>query len=137
MHALLLLLSYLATPLSAHDAEEQAAKAVEHLGGRVVRDFNGRARPVVGVNLFGNQVTDADLKELAALKGLRTLDLGFCKGVTNAGLKELAGLKGLQTLYLSYTQVKDAGLKELAVLTRLRELHLASTPVTDAGLKEL
>jgi hypothetical protein len=34
-------------------------------------------------------VTDAVLKELAALQGLQTLWLVGCKGVTDAGVKEL------------------------------------------------
>jgi hypothetical protein len=33
--------------------------------------------------------------------------------VTDAGLKELAALTQLETLYLSNTQVTDAGVKEL------------------------
>jgi internalin A len=34
--------------------------------------------------------------------------------ITDAGLKELAELKNLQTLNLGYTRIMDAGLKELA-----------------------
>ena len=45
-------------------------------------------------------MTDAGLKDLAALKGLKTLNLAL-NAVTDAGLKELAALKGLQTLDLS------------------------------------
>ena len=44
-------------------------------------------------------MTDAELKELAALKNLTTLDL-FRTRVTGAGIKELAGLKGLTSLQL-------------------------------------
>ena len=83
--ACLLLLA--AAPLRADDAEDQAAKTVEKLGGTVFRDTNDPAKPVVEVNFNDTKVTDA-------------------------GLKELAGLKGLQLLYLSSTQVTDAGLKE-------------------------
>ena len=52
------------------------------------------------------------LKELAALKNLRTLDLTFTQ-VTDAGLKDLAGLKSLRALDLSDTRVTRTGLKEL------------------------
>ena len=41
------------------------------------------------------------------------------RNVTDAGLKELAALKQLQTLDLSDAQVTEAGLKELAGLTQL------------------
>ena len=44
-------------------------------------------------------MTDAGLKELAALKNLTTLDLSETR-VTGAGLKELAALKNLTTLNL-------------------------------------
>ena len=45
-------------------------------------------------------MTDAGLKELAALKQLQSLDLIGCNKVTDAGLKELAALKQLQSLNL-------------------------------------
>jgi internalin A len=45
-------------------------------------------------------------------------------GVTDAGMKELAALKGLQTLHLFYTEVTDMGLKELAGLQRLSSSRL-------------
>ena len=58
-------------------------------------------------------MTDAGLKELAALKGLQSLLISNCPGVTDAGLKELAALKGLQTLNLVLTKVTAAGVAEL------------------------
>jgi hypothetical protein len=57
-------------------------------------------------------VTDTGVKELAALKNLNSLDLGFTK-VTDAGVKELAALKNLTSLNLYSTQVSGAGMKEL------------------------
>jgi RNA polymerase sigma factor (sigma-70 family) len=86
--------------------------------------------------LGNTEVTDAGLKELAGLKSLRTLDLLRTK-VTDTGLKELAGLKSLETLDLMSTEVTDAGLKELAGLKSLQTLNLWETKVTDAGLREL
>ena len=125
-----------AAPLCADDAEDQAVKAVEKLGGQVVRDDDDPAKPVIKVSLRKTGVTDVGLKELAGLKGLQTVLLDDT-GVTDAGLKELAGLKGLQTLGLNVTQITDAGLKQLAGLKGLQALHLGGTGVTDAGLKEL
>ena len=46
--------------------------------------------------------------------------------MTDAGLKELAALKNLTTLDLSDTEVTDAGLKELAALKNLTTLDLAA-----------
>jgi internalin A len=57
--------------------------------------------------------------------------------VTDAGLKELAALKQLQTLYLRGRSVTDAGLKEMAALKQLQTLCLYNTEVTDAGVAEL
>jgi len=111
-------------------------QTVEKLGGKVTRDEKAEGKPVIRVRLGGTQVTDAGLKELAALKNLQELDLAGTK-VTDAGLKELAALKTLQTLYLDNTKVTDAGLKELAPLKNLQTLYLGNTQVTDAGKAEL
>jgi hypothetical protein len=101
-------------------------------------------------------VTDAGLKELAALRALHTLDLGATR-VTPAGLRGLTALKGLHTLRLSKAQVTDQALRVLRENNLLQAYHQAfgkgyarprsaaeidrlflhDTPVTDAGLKEL
>jgi internalin A len=106
-----------AAPLFADDAEDKAVQAVEKLGGKVVRDDKDPTKPVVEVDLFlrdkPSEMTDAGLKELAALKGLQKLKLGPAM-VTDAGLKELAGLKALKSLDLSDCKgVTDVGVKDL------------------------
>jgi internalin A len=116
--------------------EAQAIKAIEKFGGKVVRDDNAPDRPVVEVDLWHTEFTDAGLKRLAPLKRLQTLNLAGTQ-VTDAGLKELASLSMLQELWLGDTAVTDAGLKELAALKRLRQLWLGGTAVTDSSLKEL
>jgi hypothetical protein len=130
-----------------------AAKARD--GGKAASD-----ELIATIILKGEPVTDAGLKELAALPGLETLRLdqtavtdeglkavGTLQGlreldlqstaVTDAGLKELAGLKGLQILVLYDTKVTDAGLKHLRALRSLKELYLPGRGVTDEGVKEL
>ena len=126
----------LCSPLRADDAEDKAVAFVEKIGGDVTRDEKAPGKPAITVNLSNTKVTDAGLKELAALKQLTTLNLGVTQ-VTDAGLKELAPLKQLTTLYLHDTDVTDAGLKELTALKNLTTLHLGKTAVTDAGVKEL
>ena len=81
-------------------------------------------------------MTDRELKDLAGLKSLQSLNL-LDTAVTDAGLKELAGLKKLQALSLLDTAVTDAGLKELAELKSLQSLNLGDTQVTDAGVEDL
>ena len=85
---------FVAPPIVRADPTEDAAiKAIKQLRGRV--EQNGKV-----VDLSSTQVTDAELKELAALKNLTTLDLSDTR-VTGAGIKELAALKNLTTLHLS------------------------------------
>ena len=96
----------------ADDAEDKAVAFFEKLGGKVTRDDKIPGKPVTGVNLYRTHVTDAGLKELAALKKLTSLGLNRTK-VTDAGLKELAPLKNLKLLILGGTNVTDAGMKEL------------------------
>jgi hypothetical protein len=89
------------------------------------------------LNLGGLQISDAGLKPLGKLQGLRYLILNGQTKVRDAGMKDLAQLKNLRILGLTGTGVTDAGLKELAGLENLEALHLGWTRVTDAGLKEL
>jgi hypothetical protein len=98
------------------------------------------------------------LKGLAALQNLTALDLRG-EEVTDAGLKEVARLKNISILDLTRTRVKDGGwqevivggvykqtrpmqvtdgrLKELAPLKNLTMLYLDETQVTDEGLRSL
>jgi hypothetical protein len=131
------LLLLAAAPQHGDEAEGQAVMAVENLGGTVVGDESDPAKPVIEVNLSDTPVTNTGLKQLAALKRLKSLKLNNCKGVTDAGLVELAALKELKELVISRTKVTDAGLKDLAALKGLKELDLTDTAVTGDCLKEL
>ena len=91
--------------------EKRAVNAILNSGGHVTRDENLPGRPVVFVFFYDSKVTDADLKALKELKGLKELRLWA-------------------------TQITDAGLEALKELTGLRVLDLSSTPITDADLKE-
>jgi internalin A len=111
------------------DAEERAVAAIKKLGGWVKQDETV-------VVLEGAVVTDNVLKELAPLKGLKTLSLRNTE-VTDEGLKELAQLKSLAFLNIADTKVTDAGLKELAALKTLTSISMYRTKVTEAGVAEL
>src|SRR5262245_23977591 len=125
----LVVLLLVAGLVAADEAEDRAIAVIEKLGGSFVRDEKKAEQPVVMVRLADTQVTDAGLKELAALKQLEVLSLERTN-VTDAGLKELAALKQLQALILRGTKVTDAGLKELAALKQLQALILERTNVT-------
>jgi internalin A len=79
---------------------------------------------------------DAGLRHLKGLTGLRSLGLTGTQ-VTNAGLEYLEGLAGLEELFLGHTEIGDAGLAHLGGLTCLRMLDLNTTKVTDSGLVHL
>ncbi|MDW7996018.1 MAG: hypothetical protein RMI91_15330 [Gemmatales bacterium] len=94
------------------------------------------AEEVTELDLSGTRVTDAGLKELAALKKLTELNLQRTP-ITDAGLKELAALQNLRKLQLWNTRITDAGLKELARLKSLAVLCVGGTKVTQRGIAEL
>ena len=116
--------------------EEKVVKTIEALGGRMGRAETLPGRPVTGVDLSGTRITDAGLKDLKELKGLRVLSLAGTR-ITDAGLKDLKELKGLRVLSLEGTLIGDAGLKDLKELKKLALVSLAGTRITDAGLKDL
>jgi len=122
----LALLALAGRGLRAGQAEDKAVRTVEKVGGTVTRgkmivgDY--AVEVVTCADLSASRVTDAELKELAALTSLQTLDLWRTQA-TDAGLKELAALKSLQMLNLGDTQVTDAGLQELQVAQP--QLHIS------------
>jgi internalin A len=85
------------------------------------------------VRLYGPGVTDENLKKLAGLAGLWTLELVDCP-VTDAGLKELAPLRKLHILNLTKTKVTGSGLKYLQYL---RSVSLIASPASDLGLRNI
>ena len=171
-----LLVPCLAVPLHADVSSEGvsrqvaevdfwAVKAIEKVGGKVVRDPWREGQPVIAVDLTHSEVTDTLLKTVATCKHIQSLDLTNCQGVTDAGMKELSSCKQLLSLSLRFcTNITDAGIKELSACEQLQSLDLhncfkvtdealkaltacqqlrslhvggCSTGVTDAGLKEL
>ena len=61
---------YSSAPVRADDAEDKAVAFVKKLGGTITRDDKQTGKPVTTLNLNGTGVTDAGLKELAALNNL-------------------------------------------------------------------
>ena len=154
------------TPTPPDTDEDRTVKAIEKLGGQVLRNSDDPARPIIELDLSGAAVADKEMKEMAAMKGLQKLQTVYLVNhhdVTDTGLKDLAGwkdlkklnlegtavtarkgctmltrgLKDLTELDLIGTQVTDEGLKELADLKKIRKLKLFGTRVTDAGVAAL
>jgi hypothetical protein len=88
------------------------------------------------LDLASNKVTGQGMNALAGSKNLRTLDLGGC-AIRREFLKDIAALTGLHTLTIGSTEVLDANLKDLAGLKDLQCLDLSKCKVTEAGPREL
>lgn len=139
-------------------AQDDAAARILRLGGRLERDAGGR---IVGADLFGSWVNDADmrwltqiptlqeinlsrtritgkgLELLADLENVAALSLRFAESLTAADIGLLAPWKHLRTLDLRGTRVDSSVFERLAVHHRLESLDVSSTEVDDEGFEEL
>lgn len=93
-------------------------------------------RSIVSIDLRGTNVTDDDLKVIAALPDVVTLELSNTK-VTDVGLERLERARQLEYLDLSNTPITNAGLVHLKGLQRLRSLLLINTKIDSGGLIHL
>src|SRR5262249_40852192 len=78
----------------------------------------------------GTNVSDAGLKSIVKLKGLKVLGLRRSK-ITDAGLEKLAALSELEQLELDGVKITDGGVAKLAGLAKLRQIGLGNTQVTE------
>jgi internalin A len=93
--------------------------------------------PVPFVLILPNGSTDENMDQLANLKNLAILHLGYPSTVTALGLKKLAGFERIFEIDLSGGEADVAGLKVLAGFKALRSLALTIREPTDALYKEL
>lgn len=145
----------------SEQAEDQdIAKEIEKLGGKITRDDKG-AKPIVSVSLAGKQgalkeavphmkklgklreldltntnVTDTALKDLSELGTLEVVILDD-NGVSGSGIKNLAGAKSLKRLSLKNNGLPNDELGAFASLPQLQSLDLSNNPISNAGAKEL
>jgi hypothetical protein len=75
------------------------------------------------------------MNDLSQFRNLRILALFACKDLTDDGIKQLAALKNLRYLDLLATKISDNGLMELSALPRLEHLRVYSPNLSDAGEK--
>ncbi len=108
------------------DGQDPVAQ-LERAGAKVKRADAVPGKPVVGVFLSGNKVSDDDLLPLLSLPTVTDLNLFFCEKLTAAGAKHVAGLKDLEVLGLNNSGLYDAGLAQLKGLTKLRVLRLSGS----------
>ncbi|MCE9566473.1 MAG: hypothetical protein K8U57_31000 [Planctomycetes bacterium] len=86
--------------------------------------------------LEATATSDAGLKDIAAIRSLRKLDLIGTK-VQGPGLVHLKALPELTELWLDGTSVSGEGLRNLAELLVLETLGLDATPIGDDDLVHL
>lgn len=91
---------------------------------------------LIGLNLGGTKIKDADLANIKGLTNLNRLHLENTP-ITDAGLVHLKRLVNLNYLNLYGTTVTDAGLEQLKGLTNLKHLYLWQTKTTEAGVANL
>ena len=96
-----------------------------------------RLPKLVDLGLLDLGITDDGLKQVAALAGLRSLDLRGDSQLTNAGLERLLAIRGLKTLRLGGYQVDDDTLSLVSRFTKLSGLTIDEAAVTDAGLSRI
>ncbi len=120
----------------AQTPEQQAAAAVERLGGKLKYVGQGAERTVTEVDLSRTPVADADLEQLRPLVRLQALNLSGT-AIGDRGLAALRDVGSLKKLNLTLTKISNAGLTNLAGLPELEELYLVETGITDAGAANL
>ena len=98
-----------------------------------------KALPLVALRIRGTRgVTDEGMSSVAAMGGLRHLDLRGCYSLTDAGLARISGLADLEVLRLMATKgITDATLSIAAGLKQLRTLEISHMQLTDTGLAHL
>ncbi len=89
------------------------------------------------IDLSLTRITDHGLKQLRGLKGIRELNLYFAENVTDEGIAALKGWKDLRKLNLRGTKITDTTIEHLAGLTALESLDIGFAQVTDNGLEKL
>src|SRR5262245_33815638 len=88
-----------------------------------------------------NKVTDAGIKELAALPKLKTLYIGFLK-LDGSAFEAFAGSQSLTALILDFIDgLTDAGAKHIAKIPNLADLKIkvgfGESKLTSAGIKAI
>jgi len=114
--------------LPAIDSAEWIAK----LGGQVTRDQAGK---IVGVNMRGTWINDADMLSLAVMPDLETLDLSHTR-ITDEGMLRLKRASKIKDLNLFYAEwITDQGMTAIRDWKHLKRLNVRGTRISDGTLE--
>ncbi len=92
---------------------------------------------VVAISIFGSDISDAELAQLADFEHLTRLSLQECQAITDQGMAVIGAHRRLRTVSLINVPITDAGLAHLAASTTLDQLLLGQTKVVGTGLESL
>jgi Leucine-rich repeat (LRR) protein len=109
-----------------------SAEWIGKLGGKVTLDRTGK---VVGVDLRGTWVNDADMLSLASMPDLETLDLSHTR-ITDEGMLRLKSAPKIKDLNLFYAEwITDQGMTAIRDWTHLKRLNVRGTRISDGTLE--
>ncbi len=107
---------------------------ISDVGGTAVRDASGR---VTGLDFRASWVTDADMRKVARMPGLTSLNLSLSR-VTDQGMQELRNLTGIVDLDLRFAEyVTDEGVAAIKNWKKLKRLDLHGTKASDTSLDHI
>jgi hypothetical protein len=107
---------------------------ITNAGGTFSRNSAGQ---ITAVNFRASWVTDAEMRNVAKLPALASLDLSLTR-VTDQGMQELRGLTGVVELNLRFAEyVTDEGLAAIKSWKKLQRLVLHGTKVSDTSLEHI
>ncbi|MSV28659.1 MAG: hypothetical protein EXQ52_07935 [Bryobacterales bacterium] len=139
-------------------ASPGASDWIAGIGAQAERDPKGN---VIGVNLRGSWINDAEMIQLARLTNLEKLDLSharitdegllhlkpaakirelnlyYAEWITDQGMTAIANWKQLKRLNVRGTRISDSTLEIVSRITGLEALDIAHAPITDNGLDHL
>ncbi|HEX4131867.1 MAG TPA: SUMF1/EgtB/PvdO family nonheme iron enzyme [Pirellulales bacterium] len=110
-----------------------------HMGSGVDDKFAARIgswSKLERLQIASNKLTEAGLKEICKLRGLKYLRLDYSP-IEDAWLAALVPLALLDRLDLCGTKITDKGLESLAKLPQLKHLLVLNTKVTGPGVEKL
>lgn len=115
-------------------AEGDDASWITSAGGTFTRNATGQ---ITAVNFRASWVTDVDLRKLAKLPALSSLDLSLTR-VTDQGMQELRALPAVTDLNLRFAEsVTDEGIAALKNWKKLKRLILHGTKASDTALDHI
>jgi Leucine-rich repeat (LRR) protein len=101
------------------------------IDGAVLKNLKSPSLAVL--NLSGNKIIDADMAQIASLKGLEVLSLADTK-ITGAGIAKLEGMNSLNELNLMNCGILDADIEYFLSMPNLRIVYAAGCNISDVAI---